>query len=195
MKRYRSLAAALALAAAALGAGPATGQGTGDVFRDCAACPEMVALPAGYFTMGSPASEAGRYDNEGPQRQMRIGYRLAVGRYEVTFEEWDACAADGGCKGYRPDDEGWGRGRRPVVNVSWSDAWSYALWLSRKTGEEYRLMTEAEWEYAARAGTRTAYIAVRFIFVDGLHGIDSTGVQASANVLDRKEAQCHAPPQ
>ena len=163
MKRFWIPAAALALAAglsagpaAGLSAGPVAGQDAGDVFRDCAECPEMVALPPGSFTMGSPASEAGRDDDEGPQRRVRIGYRLAVVRYEVTHDEWDACVAGGGCKGYRPDAD-YGRGRQPVINVNWSDARSYALWLSRKTGEEYRLLTEAEWEYAARAGTRTAY--------------------------------------
>ena len=106
--------------------------------------------------MGSPLGEAGRYDNEGPVHTVRIGYALAVGKYEVTFEEWDECVRGGCCGGHRPDDEGWGRGRRPVVNVSWKDARGYVSWLSRETGESYRLLSEAEWEYVARAGTRTA---------------------------------------
>ena len=129
----------------------------GDVIQDCDECPEMVVVPAGSFRMGSPPSEEGRFDNEGPMRRVTISEPFAVGKYEVTFAEWDACVSAGGCKGRKPDDEGWGRGARPVINVSWGDAWSYALWLSRRTGKEYRLLSEAEWEYAARAGTSTRY--------------------------------------
>ena len=130
---------------------------TGDRFRDCADCPEMVVIPAGSFLMGSPSGEAGRFDDEGPAHRVTISEPFAVGVYEVTFDEWDACVADGGCGGRRPGDEGWGRGRRPVVNVSWRDAQSYVSWLSETTGEPYRLLSESEWEYAARAGTETAY--------------------------------------
>ena len=79
-----------------------------------------------------------------------------MGKYEVTFDEWDACAAGGGCNGYRPGDRGWGRGRRPVIYVSWLNALKYVHWLSRKARQKYRLLTEAEWEYTARAGTTTA---------------------------------------
>ena len=125
----------------------------GEVFRDCEGCPEMVVVPAGEFQMGSPEWETGREDDEEPRHRVRIPRTFAVGKYEVTFKEWDVCVADGRCQGYRPDDEGWGRGRRPVVNVSWEDAKEYVEWLSEKTGKEYRLLTEAEWEYAARAGT------------------------------------------
>ncbi len=102
----------------------------GREFSDCSDCPEMVEMP---------------------------NHRIAMGKYAVTFDEWDACVAGGGCNGYRPEDEGWGRGRRPVINVSWDDAQSYVQWLSRNTGKTYRLPTEAEWEYAARGGTRTEY--------------------------------------
>ena len=129
----------------------------GDTFRDCPGCPEMVVVPEGSFRMGSPESEKGRDDDEGPVRQVTIEYRFAVGVYEVTFEEWDACERDSGCGGYWPDDEGWGRGSRPVINVSWEDARAYVDWLSRKTGEAYRLLSEAEWEYVARAGTTGPY--------------------------------------
>jgi formylglycine-generating enzyme required for sulfatase activity len=103
--------------------------------------------------MGSPASEAGRDAAEGPQRPVTIARPFAVGKYEVTFAEWDACVAAGGCS-HRPGDNRWGRGSRPVINVSWDDiTLEYLPWLSRKTGKTYRLLTEAEWEYAARGAT------------------------------------------
>jgi formylglycine-generating enzyme required for sulfatase activity len=119
------------------------------IFRDCPACPEMVTVPAGEFMMGSPESERGRNKDEGPQHRVVIAQPFAVGKFEVTFAEWDACAAEGGCT-TKPGDEGWGRGRHPVINVSWPDAVQYTAWLSKKTGKAYRLLSEAEWEYAAR---------------------------------------------
>ena len=117
----------------------------------------MVVVSAGSFTMGSHASEEGRDDDEGPQHRVRIPRPFAVGKYEVTFGEWDACVGGGGCNGYLPGDVGWGRGRRPAIDVSWDDAQAYVGWLSRKTGKQYRLLSESEWEYAARAGTQTRY--------------------------------------
>jgi formylglycine-generating enzyme required for sulfatase activity len=117
----------------------------------------MVVVPAGTFTMGAPSSEPLWMNNEQPQRQVNINQPFAIGKYEVTFDEWDACVADGGCGGYRPPDQSWGRGKHPVINVSWEDAKAYAAWLSKKTGQQYRLPTEAEWEYAARAGTTTPF--------------------------------------
>ena len=125
----------------------------GTRIRDCEACPELVVVPAGSFMMGSPASEWGRFNNEGPQRRVTIAEPFAVGVYEVTFREWDACVSEGGCNGYRPDDLGWGRGGRPVINVSWGDARAYVKWLSQRTGKHYRLLSASEWEYVARAGT------------------------------------------
>ena len=121
--------------------------GNGKSFKDCQNCPEMVLVPPGRFMMGIPGS----------QQQQIISQAFAVGKYEVTFAEWDASVADGGCAGYRPNDQGWGRGRQPVINVSWDDAKQYVRWLSQKTGNSYRLLTEVEWEYAARARTTTAY--------------------------------------
>ncbi len=131
-------------------------QRVGRKFRDCSECPEMVVVPSGSFTMGSPGGELGRSSDEGPRHRVRIDYRFAVGVYEVTFAEWDACVSAGGCGGYVPDDENWGRGNRPVINVSWEDAQSYVRWLSQRTGERYRLLSESEWEYVARAGTTTS---------------------------------------
>jgi len=120
----------------------------------------MVVIPSGTFLMGAPADEAGRDSDEGPRHRDWIG-RIAVSKYEITFAQWDACVADGGCDDRLQQkaggDHGWGRGKRPVIEVDWNDAQAYAHWLSRKTGKHYRLLSEAEWEYAARAGTDAAY--------------------------------------
>ena len=123
--------------------------------RGPVAAPAMVRIPGGRFLMGSPASESERESDEGPQRWVQVP-AFELGRYEVTFAHWDACVAAGGCS-RKPDDKGWGRGKRPVINVSWEDAQEYVRWLSRRTGEPWRLPTEAEWEYAARAGTSTPF--------------------------------------
>jgi formylglycine-generating enzyme required for sulfatase activity len=128
-----------------------------DDFKECAQCPEIEVVPAGSFVMGSPDSEEGRIEEEGPQHRVTFGKSFGVGKFAVTFEEWDACVADGGCNGYKPSDEGWGRGRRPVINVSWEEANAYVVWLSRKTGKTYRLLSEAEREYVTRAGTTTPF--------------------------------------
>jgi len=121
--------------------------------KDCPDCPELVVVPAGSFIMGSPASES----HLEAQVRVSIATPFAVGRYAVTFDEWDACVADEGCNGYTPNDQGWGRGKHPVINVNWDDANAYAAWLSRKTGKIYRLLSETEREYVTRAGTMTPY--------------------------------------
>ena len=145
------------LVSVAAGKKPCIKPGSGKGFRDCPDCPEMVIAPAGSFTMGSSSKEDGHREDESPQHEVRIGKPFAVGRFSVTFAEWDACVAGGGCGGYRPSDSGWGRGDRPVINVSWDDARAYVKWISNKTGKEYRLLSEAEREYATRAGTSSPY--------------------------------------
>ncbi|MGJ8564855.1 MAG: formylglycine-generating enzyme family protein [Alphaproteobacteria bacterium] len=117
----------------------------------------MVKINPGTFTLGSPRSEAKRERFEGPVQSVTIDYTFEVGAYEVTHSEWETCLAGGGCRGYRPDDKGWGRGRRPVNNISWDDAQSYIRWLNAVTGLKYRLLSEAEFEYVARAGTTTPF--------------------------------------
>ncbi len=127
----------------------------GERFSECVACPEMVVVPAGSFMMGSPESSEEAYSDEKPHHRVTIGYAFAVGVYEVTLAEWDACVTGGGCGGYSPPDHVRDGDRFPVTRVSWEDAVEYVRWLSRETGEEYRLLSEAEWEYVARAGTQT----------------------------------------
>ncbi len=146
----------------------------GETFRDCATCPELVVVPAGTFLMGSPSYEVGREEDEGPVYQVTIGQPFAVGKYEVTVGEYGHFVSttgyegESGCrvwtgkeweeeKGRTWRDPGYRQTERdPVVCVSWRDAHAYAEWLSRQTDKTYRLLSEAEWEYVARAGTKTA---------------------------------------
>ena len=146
----------------------------GDTFRDCATCPEMVVVPSGSFMMGSPADEPNREDNEGPQHRVTISKPFAVGKYGVTRGQFtafvDATGYDAGNSCWIWDGSQWREGSNnwrnpgftqsdthPVVCVSWNDAKAYIDWLSKKTGQNYRLLSEAEWEYVARAGTTTPY--------------------------------------
>ena len=153
--RRRGGAFVCAALAALLAAAPAAAEETqapGHVFRDCPDCPDMVVVPDGRFLMGWAAGKK----NARPVHEVRIPRPFAIGVYEVTFEEWRHCREAGACA-REPDDHRWGRGRRPVINVSWEDAMAYVAHLSEVTGQRCRLPSEAEWEFAARAGTDTTY--------------------------------------
>ena len=145
----------------------------GETFRECRNCPDMVVIPAGSFLMGSPATEAGRRENNEMQQKVTIARQFAVSKTEVTWDQWESCVRAGACDGAaveaalklkndgtpNPEYVDFGRGSRPVVGVSWYDAQRYAGWLNTKTGNDdaYRLLSDAEWEYAARAGSTTAF--------------------------------------
>ncbi len=117
--------------------------------------PLMLIIPAGRLLMGSPPHELKRFNNEGPQHEVHIARPFAMGVYTVTFAEYDHFCEN--TKREKPDDAGWGRETRPVINVSWHDAQAYCAWLSEQTGRCYRLPSEAEWEYACRAGSDTPF--------------------------------------
>lgn len=155
-KTFVRAASVLPAVAAALsfGIALAADPAPGNTFRDCPACPEIMVVPAGEFVMGSTLAETGHTD-EKPQHTVRIEHAFGVGKFEVTFEQWDACTKAGRC--LAANDDGFGRGRYPVINVSWVDAKAYTEWLSEATGRAYRLLSEAEFEYAARAGTQSTW--------------------------------------
>lgn len=150
----------------------------GTTIQDCPKCPAMVVIPAGKFTVSYPPGDSGRFHHEGPIRAVNFRTPLAVGKFEVTFDEWDACVAGKGCP--KIDDKGRGKGKRPVVYVSWDQAAGYTVWLSKKTGRKYRLLTDAEWDYAARAGSDNRY---RF------GGVAPAKVCALGNVYDKRAKQ------
>jgi len=157
-----------------------------EIFRDSGQAPELVAIPAGSFLMGSPDDEPMRWDHESPRHRVEIARPFALGRFAVSFTEFDLFVEHSGYR-HRPNDEGWGRGWRPVIDVSWEDARAYCDWLSKGTGRRYRLPSEAEWEYACRAGTTTPFSTGRTLTAAQacFNGGEGYGGQASGLVPDR----------
>ena len=172
----------------------------GQTFRECRNCPEMIVLPAGSFTMGSPAAEPFRRENE-PQTEITFARAFAMSRMAVTWDQWEACVRDNWCDGPgvetalaslasgepNPDYADWGRGTRPATGMSWYDAQNFVGWLNAKTGEDdaYHLPSEAEWEYGARAGTTTAFPWGGMIDHDfGNFGTDGEGLGGKADGRD-----------
>jgi formylglycine-generating enzyme required for sulfatase activity len=154
-----------------------------ETFRDCELCPVMVKVLPAQYSMGSPATEGGHQSNEAPQHIVTFTKPFALGQFEITFNDWDACVKDGGCK-YEIKDESWGRDNRPAINVSWEDITSQFLpWLSKKTGHKYRLPSEAEWEFAAR-GLTDADAALKFSFGDNANDVCAFGNGADATARE-----------
>ena len=126
----------------------------GDEFEDCGQCPVMVVIPSGSFSMGAPPVDQGRPYSEGELRPVLISEPFAVGKFEITYQQWEACVIDEQCPIAKRDD--WSKENHPVVNVSWQETLEYTKWLSKKTRKPYRLLTEAEWEYVATGGSNRA---------------------------------------
>ena len=131
----------------------------GDIFQDCDSCPKMIVIPAGPYGFGSPPNEFGSPYNEGYVLDIVFEQPFSISQLEITFAQWEMCAQDATCPSI--DDEGYGRGNQPVMNVSWEDTQVYIQWLREKTGKAYRLPSEAEWEYTAQSGTkRTRFFGI-----------------------------------
>jgi formylglycine-generating enzyme required for sulfatase activity len=128
----------------------------GKTFQDCVECPSMVVVPAGSYWQGPEDSDPLALEKEKPRRMITIAEPFAVGVFEVTMQQWDLCVAEAACS-VNAKDNSWGRGNRPVITVSWNDAQEYVSWLSKKTEQSYRLPSESEWEYIARAGEESSW--------------------------------------
>ena len=151
----------------------------GETFGDCEECPELVVVAGGKFLMGSPITERERDFEEGPQHEVTLPQIFALGKYEVTFAQWQACVSVGACA--QVSNRGWDGDRRPVINVSWNAAQEYVRWLSGKTGHHYRLPNEAEWEYAARGGTTAAR------YWGGDIGVDKANCHGCSDIFDGEQ--------
>ncbi|WP_096031772.1 SUMF1/EgtB/PvdO family nonheme iron enzyme [Caballeronia calidae] len=146
-------AATAPAAPAAAAAKPAAKTAAGGEIKDCPSCPVLIPISPGSFTMGSNSDDPA----EKPPHRVSIGHAFAIGKYEVTVEQWNACADAGACTRISMDGDATPQGNAPMRNVSWDDAQVYVKWLSKVGGKAYRLPTEAEWEYAARGGTQSTY--------------------------------------
>ena len=154
----------------------------GTSFMECASgCPEMVVVPAGSFVMGSPDGLGTSVER--PARSVAVS-SFAASRYHVTFDEWDACVLAKWCRS--TGDSGWGRGRRPVINVSWHDAQRHVEWLSNQTSRTYRLLTEAEWEYAARGQTSPSSTPTNYFWGESI-GVDNANCSDCGSQWDKKQ--------
>ncbi len=159
----------------------------GKVFRDCAACPQMVVVPPGVFQQGAEAAEPGARSNEQPAHTVRFARPFAIGVHEVTFAEWAVCVADGACR-EQPVDNGWGRDQRPVIMVTWADAQAYAGWLSSRSGATYDLPSESQWEYVARAGQAGPWVGAA-----ATHVCDHGNVAGEETGFEWRHRECRDP--